>query len=145
VQQDIHKLPVVTVKKQESLKERLSKPLPKAQTATTSKTGSPEVEVTRREEWIMRQRYSHYTLQLMANEKIDAIYQFINRHKLKNSIALYKTVQNEKPWYVLIYGIYSNQQLAESGINLLPADLQLVKPSIRKFEDIQKDIRKVPT
>ncbi|MDX1812321.1 MAG: SPOR domain-containing protein, partial [Gammaproteobacteria bacterium] len=145
VQQDIHKLPVATVKKQESLKERLSKPLPKPQATMTSKTGSSETEVTRREEWIMRQRYSHYTLQLVANEKIEVINQFINRHKLKNSIALYKTVQNEKPWYVLIYGIYSNQQLAESGINLLPADLQLVKPSIRKFEDIQNDIRKVST
>lgn len=146
IQTDIHKLPADTTSTTAALKERLSKPEPRPQSTTqasgTSKTGVPVTEVNRTEEWIMRQRYNHYTLQLTANENLEAIYQFIDRHKLRDSIALYKTIKQDKPWYVLIYGIYSNKQLAISGISRLPTNLQLVKPSIRKFDDIHRDIRK---
>lgn len=143
IQKDIHKLPVVKATKQASLKEQLLKPLPKSQATETSRPDDAAVEVTRQEEWILKQRYSHYTLQLVANENIDVIYQFISKHKLKNSIALYQTVQGDKPRYVLIYGIYSNKDLATTGISLLPAALQQVNPQIRRFEDIHQEIRKV--
>lgn len=146
IQKDIRKLPVEQPKKQETLVEKLSKPQPRQQAATTPVKLAPEVpvvEITRQEGWILRQRYNHYTLQLVADDNIETIHSFINRHKLKDSIALYQTTRQNKPWYVLIYGIYSNKSLAESGINRLPANLQLVKPSIRQFNDIHQDIRKI--
>ena len=137
----------IVIEKQESLKDRLSKPwpqpLPKPQPVQNSKPVPPMVEITRKEEWILRQRYNHYTLQLVASDNIETIHQFIIRYKLKDSIALYETIQDDKPWHVLIYGIYSNESLATSGIDRLPVNLQLVKPTIRQFSDIHRDVRKI--
>ncbi|WP_455198470.1 AAA family ATPase [Kaarinaea lacus] len=144
IQKDIRKLPVASTDKMESLVEKLSKPQP-AQPVTTVKEVATQqvqpVEIARQEEWILRQRYNHYTLQLMASENIDAINRFVLRHKLKDSIALYQINKDDKTWHVLIYGIYSNQPLAESGIGHLPASLQRVRPVIRQFSDIHKEIK----
>ncbi|WP_455217779.1 SPOR domain-containing protein, partial [Kaarinaea lacus] len=145
IQKDIRKLPANPPEKQVSLVEKLSKPQP-AQKETAVQTISASqvqpVEIPRQEQWIQRQRYNHYTLQLMASEHIEAVYRFVRKHNLKDSIALYKIHNQDKTWHVLIYGIYSSESLAESGIGRLPTDLQQVKPVIRQFSDIHKEIKK---
>lgn len=141
IQKDIRKVRIAkpSISKsqpQESLVARLSKPAP----IETRSPDLPEIKITRREEWILRQRSRHFTLQLMADENLATITRFINVHNLKNSIALYKTTHEGNPWYVLIYGIYTNEELANTAISHLPTYLQQLRPSIHQFSEVQKDI-----
>jgi septal ring-binding cell division protein DamX len=129
--------PVTQNNMQPTLTERLSRPAP---VVTTAKD-IPAIEISRREDWILRQRDRHNTLQLMANSRLDTITRFVNVHQMKDSIALYQTTQNGKPLYVLIYGIYPTTDLATTAISQLPLYLQELKPTIRQYSDIHQEIR----
>lgn len=139
IQQDIGKNRLAEPKRQQPV----AVSLPKVEAVNTEKPEDAVINVKRQEEWIQRQRYSYYTLQLAAAEDIESINRFIDEHNLKDSIAFYRTSRQEKPWYVLIYGIYSNESLANTAISHLPLKLQQLKPMIRQFNDIHQDIRKV--
>ena len=146
IQKDLHKFrtektTTAKTETQESLVARLSKPKAAPVATAEPKQNIPDIEINRQEEWILRQKGRHYTLQLMANENMETINRFINAHNLKDSIALYKTTYQGKTLHVLIYGIYTNTDLAKTAISHLPAYLQELKPSIQQFSKIQRDIR----
>jgi len=129
---------VERLSKQPTLTERLSRPA----TVESKPADKPLIDVNRREEWILKQKSRHFTLQLMATENPDAIARLIKQYQLKNSIALYQTTRQGKPWHVLIYGIYPTESLANTGIEQLPPYLQQLNPTIRQYSDIHQDIHK---
>lgn len=98
--------------------------------------------IPRKEKWIFEQDTSHYTLQIVAGENLKTIEEFIAEHKLKNDIAFYRSVRKGKPWYGLIYGIYTHKQAAISAINQLSTKLQRLKPWVRSINSVQNDINK---
>ena len=98
--------------------------------------------IPRKEQWIFEQDARHYTLQIVAGENLKTIEEFITEHKLKNDIAFYRSVRKGKPWYGLIYGIYTHKQAAISAINQLSKKLQRLKPWVRSINSVQSDINK---
>ena len=98
--------------------------------------------IPRKEKWIFEQDARHYTLQIVAGENLKTIEEFIAEHKLKNDIAFYRSVRKGKPWYGLIYGIYTHKQAAISAINQLSKKLQRLKPWVRSINSVQSDINK---
>jgi DamX protein len=129
-------------KTEESLVERLSRQISAPTPTESRKPEIPQIKITRQEDWILRQKGRHFTLQLMADQNMDSINRFVNAHNLKNSIALYHTTREGKTWYVLIYGIFTNEELAKTAISHLPSYLQELKPSVHQFREIQQNIRK---
>jgi DamX protein len=149
----------------EKLKRRNSDYHPKPKTASTIKAtpSPPNIKVAktqksesnntpysavnistlpRKESWILNQNSRHYTLQIVAGENLKTVEEFIVEHKLRNNIAFYHSVRKGKPWYGLIYGVYTHKQAASSAISQLSIKLQRLKPWIRSMNSIQKDINK---
>ena len=111
----------------------------------TKQTPQPAVSIItipRKEGWVLNQNSRHYTLQIVAGESLKTIEEFIGEHKLYNNIAFYRGVRKNKPWYGLIYGVYSHKQAAVSAIDQLPTRLQRLKPWVRSMSSVQNDINK---
>jgi len=94
-----------------------------------------------RNDWLLSRDPQHFTLQLIAGERLDTLRKFIQRHKLKRHLAFYQTQRKGKPWYALVYGEYANKQQAIDARSRLPRALRKQKPWIRRFGDIQQALK----
>jgi len=92
-------------------------------------------------DWIMQQSSSNWTLQLMGARLPTSLYKFARQHKLNQNSAWFKTELSGKPWYVLVYGIYTNKDTARQALQNLPGDLKKSKPWIKNIGAIQKSIK----
>jgi len=119
-----------------------SKAVAKPKAQQTSSFTTNITNIARKESWVLDQNSRHYTLQIVAGENLKTIEEFIEEHKLYSNIAFYRSVRSNKPWYGLIYGVYSHKQAAISAINQLPANLQRLKPWVRSMNSVQSDINK---
>ncbi len=91
-------------------------------------------------EWAKRQVSSNFTLQLIGVGKLKSIEQFISMHGLKGDLYHIKMVRKGRPWYILLFGSYSDREAAKSGvIRDLPRALQKRGVWVRSFESIQKE------
>ncbi len=94
-----------------------------------------------RNDWLRARNPQHFTLQLIAGERLGTLRKLIQQHKLKRHLAFYQTQRKGKPWYALVYGEYADKQQAIDARNQLPRDLRKQKPWIRRFGDIQQSLR----
>ena len=94
-----------------------------------------------REQWILKQRPSSYTIQLVGLQDEKGIAKFIRRHSLTGPIAYYRTQRNGKPWYPVLYGVYSTKNRANAARNNLPETIINSGPWLRTLNAVQKDIR----
>lgn len=90
--------------------------------------------------WIKVQSASRYTLQLVAGSSRETVEAFVGEHLLTGDAAIYQTVHDGQPWYVLVYGVYDNQQQAQAAIAGLPPAVQKLKPWARSFASVQSEI-----
>lgn len=93
------------------------------------------------EDWLLGQNPNHYTLQLISGEHITTTQRFIRKHQLQADLALYRTIRRDKPWFVLLHGVYPSWQEAIDARGRLPEKLRLA-PWVRNLADVQKDIHK---
>ncbi len=82
---------------------------------------------------------NHFTLQISSASTPDGLYDTARRYKLSNYLV-YETVRNGRPWYILVYGEYSNITSAKQDKNHLPAALQGNKPWVRKISQIHAEL-----
>ena len=67
-----------------------------------------------RENWLLAQNPSHYTIQLIGLQNEKSIHKFVKKYKLFNQVAYYKTLYHKKDWYPLLYGVYPGRKEASS-------------------------------
>ncbi len=91
--------------------------------------------------WISRQPPRHLTLQLLASGQKGNIEKFVKRHGLTNMTVAFETRRERKPLYVLILGSYPDRAQASLAATQLPTSLKNVKPWIRDFASIQKQLK----
>lgn len=96
-----------------------------------------------RENWLLDQDSSYYTLQVLGVHNEEFILDFIKRYQLlqKKSVAYYKTNYRGKQWYPLLYGVYPTKSEAAEAIKELPDKVQKSIPWIRKVSAVQKEVR----
>ena len=112
----------------------------KKQEKTVSKK-SKRTKGIHRESWLLAQNSSHYTIQLIGLQNEKSVYKFVNKHKLFNQVAYYKTLYHNKDWYPLLYGVYPTRKEASSAMKQLPQELRKFSPWIRTFSSIQQIIK----
>jgi type II secretory pathway predicted ATPase ExeA len=112
----------------------------KKQVKTVSKK-SKKVKRIHRESWLLAQNQSHYTIQLIGLQNEKSVYKFVNKHKLFNQVAYYKTLYHNKDWYPLLYGVYPTRKEASSAMRKLPKEFRKFSPWIRSFSSIQQIIK----
>ena len=90
-------------------------------------------------QWLLQQDPNKYVLQLIgAHEKqtIDAYLQSFADSRA--SIIGFSTTNDNKPWHVLVYGLYDNRQQAVTDIENLPAQAQKLNPWPRPIRSLRE-------
>lgn len=87
--------------------------------------------------WLKAQNPGHYTVQLNASRNEQSIKDYVKQHHLTSKTTYLKTTLNGKDWYILLYGSYTNKQLARQAAAKLPAALRKAKPWPRRIGDIK--------
>lgn len=111
--------------------------------ATTPLLQTPAVEVAEPvvleggAEWVRAQSAGAYTLQLVAQEKIEKREKFIARFELGGSVERFSTRKKGQRWYVAVSGVYDSRSAALEAGGQLP---QGVVPWVRSFGSIQKEL-----
>ncbi len=127
----------------EKIDSKPAKPKIKLQTAKAPAaiiTNPPLTEVKDSAAWLWSQDPRHYTLQLLGGRNDKNIQQFIHKYKLKDKAVYFHTRHNQRDWYALVYGSYTNRSEALQAIKKLPAALQKTSPWARSFASIHKDL-----
>jgi len=120
------------------------KPLPiQAPTDKEGVTRKTEKRSMHSEKWLLTQESSYYTIQLMGARKEALLFDFVARNKLleQNEIAFYQTTYKDKPWFQLLYGVYTTKKEAQSAADYLPPKIRKSSPWIRRLSAVQKAIR----
>ncbi len=97
-----------------------------------------------REEWLLSQNSSYYTIQILGVQDEVLLLKFIENDltETQTNLAYYRTSRKGKDWYPLLYGVYASKKEASSAIKQLPPHIQKASPWIRSLSSIQSAILK---
>jgi len=94
-----------------------------------------------REDWLLKQRASSYTIQLVGLQDEKSIAMFLRRHPVPDPVAYYRTKRNNKPWFPVLYGVYPDKKMAAQARDNLPEKLRKSGVWLRNFASVHKEIR----
>ena len=122
---------------------RPSTSLPRA-TETAPVVATPATGEIRREKWLLSQKASAYTVQIIGVSSEKNLLDFVKRNPLlkPDELAYYESTFNGKPWFQLLYGIYPSRQAARAAADKLPEHIQQAGPWIRQISSVQEVIGK---
>ncbi len=104
-------------------------------------TKTEENEI-RREKWLLAQDGNSYTVQIIGVSNEKSLLDFIRNNELlkQNKIAYYESTFRGKPWFQLLYGLYSDKQAARLAADNLPENIRQAGPWIRSVAAVQRAI-----
>jgi DamX protein len=91
--------------------------------------------------WLRTQDPSHYVIQLVGTRDKSAVARFLDDHRLGSKSAWFVTSHEDKPWYVVVYGLYPDGTAARAAIKTLPRALQDGAPWPRSVGSVVKNAR----
>lgn len=101
----------------------------------------PTRQYSAREKSLLTTSSDQYTVQLLANTRLNAIQSFIQANSLGKNATYYKTVIHGLPMYVLIYKHFTNTDEALAAISELPIELQRYTPFVKSMKSVQNELR----
>lgn len=116
---------------------------------TTAAVPSSKVVVTKPEspaagksaeyslEWLKKQPKGAYTLQLLGVRDKAAAQRFVTQRGIQQESVIGTTTHDGKPLYVVIYGYYTNRQMAAEAAAKLSARMPEVKPWVRNVDSLE--------
>lgn len=96
----------------------------------------------KQESQLLKVKSSQYTLQLLGTQIENNAVKFISGLSNKKNVRYFETIYKDKPWFVVVYGEYTNRDAAIASIPNLPKELKDRKPWARSIASVQADIRK---
>lgn len=93
------------------------------------------------EAWILQQRSTDYTFQLMGSWEHIEVVEFIDKYALAGDVAEFESMRNGRVWYALIYGVYPDKKAALQASKQWPAPLNTLPSWLRRFDSVQKQIK----
>jgi type II secretory pathway predicted ATPase ExeA len=104
------------------------------------KTNQQANNPSHQEQELLKLNPNHFILQLVGLSQESAVLKFIKSNNLEGQAFYYRTSLKNKPWYVVVYGNYASQALANDAIQNLPDKLRQLHPYPHKIAAIQKSI-----
>ncbi|MDX1519661.1 MAG: hypothetical protein R3318_06015, partial [Gammaproteobacteria bacterium] len=105
-------------------------------------TATPAGPGFRGADWLKQQSPEQYVLQLLGAHDPDVINKVLSANpSVFGKVARFTTVNNNKRWHVLVYGLYPDRDRAVANIPDLPKNLQALGPWPRSIASIQADLR----
>lgn len=97
-------------------------------------------ETMHREAWLLQQNPKHFTLQIASSSNKENLESYIRQHKLQNDTAYFRRKLDNKDWYSLLYGNYSNRAEAISAAEKVKTELGISDIWIRQYNEVQASI-----
>lgn len=94
----------------------------------------------RREAMLMEKPPQHFTLQMMGSLDESSVRSFIQSQSRPADFSYFEGRYQGRPWYVVVYGDYTNREAALTAIQNLPEPLRNQRPWARTFQSVQNDI-----
>ena len=107
-------------------------------------TGGPPRDPAQAAGWIWSQDPQHFTLQLLGSRQEASVRQFVRDHHLEGKATWFRSRQNGRDWYAVIYGVYPDRASALAARNALPAALRRQSPWARSFASIHSELEAAP-
>jgi hypothetical protein len=144
-EQSVYSQPNVAPSKQRELPEKadLRQAEIRPQPVEEDVIEKTEERIIHSEKWLLSQESSYYTIQLMGARKEVLLFNFVEKNLLleKNEVAYYQSTFKDKPWFQLLYGVYTTRKDAQSAADNLPPTIRKSSPWIRRLSAVQKTIR----
>lgn len=90
--------------------------------------------------WILDQRDSAYSLQVLSVSNKNNLMQFCKKHDICSESAFYTTLVKGKKLVRLIYGSYPSHKSAKLAKSELSANLKGISPWARSFKQIKNEL-----
>jgi len=71
----------------------------------------------------------------------DEVVEYIAKYALEGNVAVFNSMRQDKVWYVLLYGSFSDKQQAISASSNWPEPLNTVPTWLRRFDSVQQQIK----
>lgn len=126
----------------ETVKPAVVKPTPTPKPPVASTATAQPASPYKQEAALLKLASTQYTLQLLGTQIENNAIKFIDGLNNKKNVRYFETVYKGKPWFVVIYGEFTNRDAAIASIPNLPAELKDRKPWARSIASVQADIRK---
>lgn len=92
-------------------------------------------------DWLREQNPTHFVIQLVGTRDAAAARKFLDSHKLGDKGTWLATSHENKPWYVVVYGMYPDSATARAAIKSLPEPLRAGSPWPRSVASVIESAR----
>ena len=92
-------------------------------------------------DWLRNQEPSNFVIQLVGTRSATAASKFVDEHKLSSEGTWFLTSHENKPWYVVVYGMYPDNASARAAIKTLPEALRAGSPWPRSVASVVENAR----
>lgn len=128
----------VPVKKPSVVPEKVpAVPVPTTTGATAPSTTATSATNNGANAAFMQANKDGYTIQIIADDQINSINNFIAANDLQGKASALKTLRNKKPWYIAVYGEYPSVADADKAIAQMPKVIRSQRPFVRHISDVQ--------
>lgn len=114
-----------------------SKPVARAVTAAPALPAG----LTAFEQELLKMPDGYYAIQLLGSHNEASAKQFVAARKGTGPTGYFETRHQDKPWFVVVTGSFSERAPALATIARMPAELQSLQPWVRPVASIKRDIR----
>ena len=90
--------------------------------------------------WINSRIKNHFTLQLMSVSTKASASNYLSQNEKVKQLHFFQHKRNGGKWFSVVYGDFENKEMAISAARKLPVSLGKLKPWVRDFRAIQRDL-----
>lgn len=87
--------------------------------------------------WLQRQPQSNFVVQLFGSYQRASAERFIGANQLGSRAVVVPTLRDQKTWYVVVSGSYTNRTKAQTAIAELPEAVRRLNPWVRSVKDLR--------
>lgn len=108
---------------------------------TSNKAGNTAEEISvhprfRNNKWVASQKKGAYTIQVLGSRNEQTAIKYIDSEKAFQELFYIESSYKNKPWYVVILGVYPDKVAARAKMAKLPASVKKQKPWIRSLKGL---------
>ncbi len=112
-----------------------------ATVSVPTKASSDKSLFTPDESWLLEQNPGRYMLQFVGLSSRQSMTQFLSQYSFAPSAKVYRSRLHNKPWFIVVEGLYKDADDARKARDNLAADRIKLKPWIKSLKVIQHEVR----
>ncbi|UZE95633.1 AAA family ATPase [Alkalimarinus alittae] len=87
-------------------------------------------------DWVSTQSKGSYTIQVLGSRNEQTATKYIDSERASKELLYIESTYKEKPWFVVLLGVYPNKAAAKAEMARLPRSIKKQKPWVRSLEGL---------